>query len=285
MALEIRQIHCPNCGAPLDIHNVRRSKTAVCGSCGSQLDLTDPQYRVLSDFSNVEADPRTPIELGMVANLLGGQWQAIGRIRYREEGAFWDEWLLMSEEGEFLWLTEGEEGWTLYDPVVPQQPPDPNAVEDEIAVDGQTYPVRTHGTGTIDYIEGELTWKAVRGEPVRYIDAQRGLTKFSIEWTPSEIEYFRGEKMAANTVRQAFGLPALAVSKGGSRLVGILVLVLVIICVCGFLALFAAPSDGDDNSGGGIGFIPGIGSGSGGSSSGGTRGGGGSGSSSGGGGK
>jgi hypothetical protein len=267
-------------------------KTIVCGSCGSQLDLTDPTFRVLADLSNVRAEPRTPIGLGMYAEFKGQRWQAIGRIRYREEGAFWDEWLLMTDDGEFLWLTEGEEGFTLYDPVVPSEPIDPHAVRDVVTVDGVSYPVRARGVGTVDFLEGELTWKATRGDQVRYIDAQLGQTKFSIEWTPSEIEYFRGEKQSANAVREAFGLPLLraeptaAGARRRSACLAPLLIVVILICVCGFLALMAAPSESEERgSGGGIVFVPGGSGGSGGGFGGTTRGGGGSGSSSGGGGK
>ena len=298
MPLEVRQIHCPNCGAPLDILNARRSKTVVCGSCRSQIHLTDPTFRIVADLTNQRAAPRTPIGLGMYGEFKGRRWQVIGRVRYREEGVFWDEWLLMTDEGEFLWLTEGEEGFTLYDPIVPSQPIDPDRVLLFVTVDGVSYPVRARGTGTIDFLEGELTWKATVGDRVRYLDAQLGQTKFAIEWTPTEIEYFRGEKLAANVVRQAFGLPLLpARPLAVGRSVGVFPLflfVVLVICVCWFLAFVAAPSGNDDERGGnGVVLVPsgggsgsaGGGVGSGGRSGGTSRGGGGGSSSRGGGGK
>jgi hypothetical protein len=293
MPLEVRQVHCPNCGAPLDILNARRSKTIVCGACRSQLDLTDPTLRVVADLANRRAVPRTPIGLGMYGEFRGQRWQVIGRIRYREDGAFWDEWLLMTDEGEFLWLTEGEEGFTLYDPVVPSEPIDPDRVLVTVTFEGVRYAVRARGTGTVDFLEGELTWTATVGDRVRYLDAQLGQTKFAIEWTPSEIEYFRGEKLAANVVRQAFGLPpvsGLSLAGAGRRIsvFPLFLTVVILICVCGFLALVAAPGESDDDGGGsGIVFVPfpGGSGGSGGGFGGSSRGGGGSGSRSGGGGK
>ncbi|MCS6800806.1 MAG: DUF4178 domain-containing protein [Chloroflexota bacterium] len=284
MPLEIRKLSCPRCGASLEVLNARRTKTLVCRSCGSQLDLTDPALQVVANLTNVRATPRTPISLGMWGQFRGKQWQVIGRVRYREEGAFWDEWLLMTEEGELLWLTEGEEGFTLYDPIVPREPTDPETVGLTLTLDGTRYPVRARGIGTIDYLEGELTWKATRGDQVRYLDAQLGQTKAAIEWTPSEIEFFRGEKLPANAVRQAFGLPLLrpdqvVFGSGRPSLLSALVLaVIVFICVCGCLASSITIDEREDGSVD-IAFVPfagaspGAGSGFGGTSrsGGGTR--------------
>ncbi|MCL6512548.1 MAG: TonB-dependent receptor [Anaerolineae bacterium] len=56
---EVRQLSCPNCGAPLQIQDAAHIKTAVCQSCGSQIDLTDPALGILGQFVHGFAPPRT----------------------------------------------------------------------------------------------------------------------------------------------------------------------------------------------------------------------------------
>jgi hypothetical protein len=93
--------------------------------------------------------------------------------------------------------------------------------------------VRERGSAHIDYLEGELTWKARVGDTMQYIDAEGATQLFSIEWTPDEIEFWRGKRVQAREVATAFGIspsaagatPTLAVS-GISALIGLVVCIL-----------------------------------------------------------
>ncbi|MCS7001994.1 MAG: DUF4178 domain-containing protein [Dehalococcoidia bacterium] len=239
------------------MRNTRRSKTIVCGTCGSQLDLTDPNLAILATLTPGANAPRTPIRPGMTGSFQNETWQVIGRIRYEEEGAIWDEFLMMSEVGEFLWLTEGEAGFTLYDPIVPKEPVDPTTVRDVLRIDGWIAPVRARGEGRVTFIEGEMTWRATVGDRVGYIDAQLGRVKYAIEWTPREIEYFRGEKITAADVRSAFGLPSVPrpaastagtpARSGGGVSVSTVIILIVVACIV-FACIVGAFAEADDDS-------------------------------------
>jgi len=255
MPLEVKQLHCPNCGGGLEVKNAQRAKSIVCQSCGSQIDLARPEYGIIGRSILNSAPPRTPIELGMWGEFDGQRYQAIGRVRYREEEYMWDEWLLMTEDGQFKWLTEGEKGFTLYESFVPRNPVDPVSVRDSVNLEGTSAEVGDKGVGRIDYLEGELTWRATVGDEVNYLDAEFPGGRYSIEWTPDEVEFFRGKNLSDNEVRRAFGLPEVATPSILEKLRAaltvrtavIVAVVLVIVCVC-CVAAAVAPSSTSSSS-------------------------------------
>lgn len=275
MALEMKQLDCPSCGASLEVKNAQRAKSIVCQQCGSQIDLTDPQFGILGQIILNAALPRTPVQLGMIGEFAGEKYQVIGRVRYREQQWMWDEWLLMTEEGRFKWLTEGEEGFTLYDTMVPTNPVDPREVGDTLNLEGTvSAEVEGRGVGRIDYLEGELTWKATLGDSVHYMDANfpDNKGKYAIEWTDEEVEFFKGKKLTNNEVRRAFSLPELAGPRqqkhSAATVFVIVVVVVVFLCLCAALAMVGGSGDEDSEaaaagvtatprSGWGIIFLPG----------------------------
>jgi hypothetical protein len=307
---QIRSLSCPNCGAPLEVKDIQRIKTVICHSCGSQIDLSDPNLGIVGQFFQGQAPPRTPIAPGMWGDfeLLRDRFQVIGRIRYRDQES-WDEWLMSTQQGRFRWLSEGKEGFAIWEPIVPTNPIDVNQLGgyDEVVggslnLEGTPARITDRGTGSVEFIEGEMTWKARGGDRMNYLEAEGGDVRYSIEWTADEVEFFRGQRLDNNTVRRAFGLPEVAVAAPRRRLSPALIVILVVVgvillCICISLVSSGSTTASSGSSGGSSGpvFIPGPifgggssgGSGGGsirGGSPGGSRGGGSSGGSSGGGG-
>lgn len=275
---EVRQLNCPNCGAPLSVQDARRAKSAVCSTCGSQIDLTDPNLGILGQFNANLSPPKTPILPGM-SGQFEEQFQVIGRIRYRDEEA-WDEWLMITTEGRYRWLSEGREGFSIWDPFVPVNPIDLGTVGNydqmvgqTLNLDGNAARVTDRGTGTVEFIEGEMSWKARAGDQMNYLEAEGGGWRYSVEWTPEEVEFFRGQRIEDNAVRRAFGLPERAAPprrrRGGTSITLIVaIVVIVLVCLC---IVVAASADTGASNGEGPGFFPipiGVGGGSGGSSGG-----------------
>ena len=244
MPLEVKQFNCPNCGSPLNLKNAARSRSVVCPACNSQIDLTAAQYRVLGNVGSRLAPKLRQFTVGMTGSLLGEPHEIIGRVVYRDnEGYTWDEWLLLSAAGAYHWLSDDEEeGMVAWHGFTPSQPVDPNSVRDgqTINLNGVAAHVTEVTHATIAYLEGELTWKASKGDSMRALDAAGpGGEMFSIEWTADEIEFYQGQRQDPAAVAAAFGVPAGAAStpslKHPVAMSGVIVAVIAVIltlCFC-----------------------------------------------------
>jgi hypothetical protein len=243
------QFNCPKCGSPLDLKN-SKSKSVVCPSCNSQIDLTNPEHQIIGDVGRRPSPKMTPFTIGMRGTIEGEEQAVIGRVRYSDDEDAWDEWLLLTASGDYRWISEDEdEGMVLWHSFTPSQPVDPNTIGGGATFDLGEGParVRERGSATIDYLEGELTWKAHVGDTMQYIDAEGGGNLFSIEWTPDEIEFWRGKRLDAREVALAFGItaPVSTSSSGKLFLSGATALVGLIVCIlilCGVVAGLGATS-------------------------------------------
>jgi hypothetical protein len=275
MPLEVQPIFCPNCGGSLNINNPGRSKILVCQYCSSQIDLTQPPFQAMGLVGDRPEGVVTPFKLGMQGTIGGVTYQIIGRIRYidtgeefagtsydgdedddEDEGSdIWDEWLLLSSEGAYRWISDSEDvGLVLWEPFTPTAPVDPASIYRGANLDlgeGTAARVRSRGSATIQYLEGELTWKAALGDKMNYAEAVNQGGLYSVEWTPNEIEFFRGQKLDRAETERAFGIVRATPAGGGKRsttsnLVLVAVVVVVVLCLC----MAMSWSDGGGGSGG-----------------------------------
>ena len=261
MPLEVRQFNCPQCGSPLDLKNAR-SKSVICPSCSSQIDLTGPQGQIVGRVGSRPTPRMTPFQPGMTGMLNGEQHMIIGRVLYRsDEGDEWDEWLLLSASGQYRWISDSEEeGMALWEPFVPTAPIDPNTIHEgrSINLRGAPARVRDRGEAKITYLEGELTWKARLGDTMQYAEAEGSDGRYSVEWTPEEVEFYWGKRLNRIEIAQAFGLTSAAVAaasgrsdvRGNCRSAAIMIaVVIVFLVICMVMAVI--PSTGS-SSGSGI---------------------------------
>ena len=122
-----RTIACPNCGGSIDIRANGLSISAACGSCGSVVDVTNPDVRQIGEAQSRIRQPL--IALGTRAHLVGTLWEIVGyQVRSDVvEGWSWDEYLLFNPYEGFRFLVADEENWTLY-AMLPQDVPNPARV-------------------------------------------------------------------------------------------------------------------------------------------------------------
>ena len=265
MALEIKKLTCPKCASPLELKNAGRSKSIVCPSCGSQIDLTSPDYQILGQVGR-RLDPQvTQFKVGMHGPLDGQDFEIIGRVVYHdEEDDIWDEWLLLSAAGEYVWISDSEnEGMALWRGFVPTEPVEPGKIAEGMRLNlrNATVTVRDVGRANIDYLEGELTWKAKVNDKMNYAEADGANQRISIEYTQNEIEFYWGKRLDRPGTARAFGVVAAASAVGGAslgkpigqtfngRLVRLLAIVLIFVivgCVC--LSVMG-PASGTSSSG------------------------------------
>ncbi|MGB8646952.1 MAG: DUF4178 domain-containing protein [Anaerolineae bacterium] len=241
----------------MSIKNAGRTRSIVCDQCGSQIDLTSPDYAILGQVGKRPAPRVTQFRVGMQGPVNGQPHEIIGRVVYRDdEGDVWDEWLILSAAGEYVWLSESDNfGMAMWHSFVPPEPVEPQTAHEgsTIRIRGENIRVRDAGHATIDYLEGALTWKAHIGDGMNYVEADSAKQRISIEYTETEVEFFWGEVLNAAEIQKAFGVPAQPVrplmampgaggSKLGALVGGWIFLIICVIIACGGVVVFGANS-------------------------------------------
>lgn len=210
-----KTLTCPSCGAALPVRNVFKAKLVVCRACDSQIDLTKPGFEALAKLPRREP-PQDALCLGLKGQLEDGRThEIIGRIRFEESDAdeswFWDEWLLLVQDGTYLWLSEEGRSYELHTEFVPENPPDLATLSSAHAIpmDGTTYRVKERGRARIGYVEGELTWRATVGDRVSYVDTVGAGGGWGVEYSDEEIEFFKRRRLSRTELYLQTGLGSL----------------------------------------------------------------------------
>jgi len=202
-------INCPNCSETLEIKDPAKAKMAYCKKCNATIDLLTNTASPQSNHQSWPMAPKSQLKLGLEGQIKDITYQVVGRVRYRDTRTYewWDEWLLLSTSGQYMWLQEDDWDFTLMHKYTPNIPFDPNMVGEYLEVDGYKLYTEDNSSATILFFEGELTWKAEVGESIRYIDAWKGEdTLYSCEWTEREIMYFIGKDVPAEELYNGFNL-------------------------------------------------------------------------------
>ncbi|MFM7322615.1 MAG: DUF4178 domain-containing protein [Armatimonadota bacterium] len=199
------QSPCPGCGAFARVSKEGRSTCAYCGA-------TLPPLPFTHAGGICELD--SPLRIGLRGRLEGKEYVIVGRLSYDEtqddETWQWDEWVLLSQDGEARYLEYDEGKWTLaqawldgpdYESAFAQ-------VGNEVTVSTGTAKIVEEGTGRLCGAEGEIPWPIRIGERVRYAEFKGpGIAKLSVEWSGGgDAEWYRGRPMTNLEVLQTFGL-------------------------------------------------------------------------------
>lgn len=214
-----RSLGCPSCASPIDVKNALKARTVVCPSCGSQLDLSRQPFEVIGAFAVGANAPEEPLAIGMRGTLPGQvpeSFEIIGRIRLQGQeaddyGAIdvyqWDEWLLLTERGQSVWLEVDEGEYELQHAL--DEPPVSTEALLAAPVGGRsadhTFHLIERGQAHIIHVEGELTWRAKVGDPITYADFLTSAGPMGAEWTDEEVEFFTRAKVTERQVFEMLG--------------------------------------------------------------------------------
>lgn len=193
-------MNCSSCGAPVEIKN-RFSKVFVCGYCGSHLKISDSGLDLAGKYPKLAEFPSV-FSVGSRGKILGKPFTALGRMRYRYHGGFYDEWFIDLDE-EKAWFTEDEGTFTLYtDLFEAVDIPDIKSVKagQNIVVGDKKVMIKERGEAVVEGGEGELYFYVEPGTKVFYLDAVAEGKKVSIEFTEDEVEMFTGRPLLKRDV-------------------------------------------------------------------------------------
>lgn len=198
-----RALTCPSCGGAVELRAAGYTVHVACQYCGSILDVTDPQVKLVTAYNQAAAELEIP--LGTRGVLRGVEWEAIGYLQRSENGAYgWEEYLLFNPYHGYRWLVNVRGGWSLGE----QLTVTPSWIAyDELRVGPEFY---THffadGEAQVDYVLGEFFWRVAVGERVATADWARPGAMLSREANASEVSWTRNEWLPVKEVQKAFGV-------------------------------------------------------------------------------
>jgi len=194
---------CPSCGASLEYH-AGFGETVACPFCRSVVGLEGERRTVV--LKQDELARREPaIPLGSRGVIRGGEYQAIGFMaRSDGEGSEWEEYLLFSKDGGFLWLTHGDGEWYLGE--VLNSLPDQRG--EQVYQGGKLFRQESDYAARTTFVLGEFNWQVKIGDEVQVTEWISGTANLARETYRNEVTWTLSAKLPAATIAKSFGLPA-----------------------------------------------------------------------------
>lgn len=198
-----RALTCPACGGGVELRAAGYTVHVACQYCGSILDVTDPQVKLVTQYHQQAAQLEIP--LGTRGALRGVEWEAIGYLRRSENGTYgWEEYLLFNPYHGYRWLVKVRGGWSLGEALTVT----PDWISyDTLAIGAEAYShFFADGEAQVDYVLGEFYWRVAVGERVKTGDWVRPGAMLSREENAQEISWTRNELLPVKEMQKAFGV-------------------------------------------------------------------------------
>jgi ribosomal protein S27E len=223
-------IQCPGCGSKNEIRNPA-VKQITCPYCSSMI-LVDGDAASLTGKVSRLMPALSGLAIGTAATFESKEYAVAGRVRYGwgEGGSegYWDEWYLLNNSDEPLWLNE-DMGRLSVQRTVPlriELTPESVKVGASVRANGRIYTITEKGTARCHGAEGQLPFRAISDEVYPFADgAESGGNKnLSIEFdrnggptifegrplNPGEIIYTKQENTAKAETGAVIACPSCA---------------------------------------------------------------------------
>jgi hypothetical protein len=199
-APKIKIIDCPNCGAAIPLRALGQSVMTVCASCGTRLDTSRPEIRVIKAFRLQQQQLHIP--LGKRGTLRGRLFEVIGALRRGEQDGMWEEYLLFNPYIGFRWLVYDTGHWSFGRMVR-----DPSSITTAAGLmhyGGRYFRLYHRGTPQIRWVVGEFYWRVAVGQEVDATDYVCPPMILSCEKSAGEIIWTLLEYLEPVEVETAF---------------------------------------------------------------------------------
>jgi hypothetical protein len=235
---------CPSCGASLEYH-AGFGESIACPFCRAVVALVGDRRTVI--VKQEELDSREPtISLGSKGVIRGKEYQVIGFMaRSDGESSEWEEYILFSKDGGFLWLTHSDGEWYLGE-VLNSLPADRG---DQVYHGGKLFRQKSQYTAKTTFVLGEFNWRVKIGDEVQVTEWVSGEANLSRETYLNEVTWTLSYKFPAAALAKAFALPLAEEPKKTVQSGGIPSSWIIVACVTVFLVNVGAQLMGRGNDG------------------------------------
>lgn len=205
---------CPSCGglARIPVDNGKQQACARCGTVVPPLPFGAGAGGWGKRFSE------TPLHPGMKARTENKDFYATACIKWEQrdsDGIYrWEEWVLVSPEGDVRYLEYDKGKWTMTEAMTAKSSTESSRLMavipgDQVQLLDRLVNVTDAGRATVIAIAGEPPYPLAKGDEIRFVDAaSSGGAIYSVEVDPQtgEVEWFRGRRVGEKSVYQMFGL-------------------------------------------------------------------------------
>jgi hypothetical protein len=206
---QVKTFKCRGCGNPLTLRGMDRAESVVCEACGSVIDLTDENLRIISTFqSKIKYKPLIP--LGSRGKVRGEMFEIIGYMRraMTVEGVDyeWNEYLLFNPYKGFRWLSEYNGHWNFLKATSNIPKPKAGGARPAVKYLDQPFLHFQTAEARVIYVLGEFYWKVQAEEKCQVTDYVAPPLILSREKTDQEITWAIGEYIEPGILWSAFHL-------------------------------------------------------------------------------
>ena len=205
-----KSLHCPSCGAPVELRGFAHTLSVVCPNCLSVLDASTPEFQILQEFQGKQrVQPKVP--LGTRGKFDDTPYEVIGfqQREVQSDGDFfcWDEYLLFNPYKGFRYLTEYQGHWNFVR-VMSSLPAETRSNgKRAVFVRGVTYRHFDTMTAHTAFVLGEFPWQVRVGDSVLDQDFVAPPYMLSSESTAGEVTWSLGEYIPGKQIWAALQLP------------------------------------------------------------------------------
>ena len=197
-----RSVTCPSCGGTIAIKAAGYSVTVACQYCGSVLDVTQPDVKLIEEYH--QAALTLPLPIGSRGNLFNVEWEVIGYLERSDGEASWSEYLLFNPYAGYRWLTCADRAWQFGTMLLDQ----PDGDQASVGWRGRRFTQDYEPATTVtDRVVGEFYWRVRAGDRVQamtYSDDDDDV--LSVEWGADETSWTHLVDVEGKTVGTAFGV-------------------------------------------------------------------------------
>ncbi len=206
-----KNIKCTACGAGLTIKD-EHTELVVCDYCGSHLDVTREEKKVLGKGPAERWD--FPLNIGDSFVLKGARYEVLARLAFIEDGDYDElsrEYMLYNPRHGSMWLGEYKGHYSITTPthVAPKSDPFDKRRGDVIEThDGKEWTTEGTGEYQLAYVDGALPWIAQVGDRIHYaefVDKKGSGQQYEVQRIRDEIEYGSGRSISLDLVKRATG--------------------------------------------------------------------------------
>lgn len=200
-----RTLSCPNCGGWVSLRAPGLTQSAVCASCQTVLDASQPEVQIVQRLEEKREELAPVLALGLRGTFGANRFEVIGYVVRHDPFSRWSEYLLFNPWQGFLWLVNYRGHWSLISRLLsPPQMQGPKRLRFE----HQAYVLFADGETTVRGVLGEFYWRVSRGEVTKVSDFVAPPKIVSRETYPgfNEETWSMGEYWTPRQVQSAFDL-------------------------------------------------------------------------------